>query len=296
MTILEHKKCGGKVVENIQNNETVQLNCLKCRKSWGILSDLSDIEIYVQERKLREGSMPLEISTFHMRSRLPNFVINFLFNHRLRRVLRMMDFSTGKECVGLDLGCNKGNFTQFLANRLRGITIGADISKLDLRRAKLSARLNAAYQGCNSSVSIDFVCCDMTLLPFRENSIDLVVCVSVLEHALDIETVVKEIANSIVEKGILVAGYPIETSLFNALLGIFLPSGLVIRDPRIMGKEKFDRNPETHKQSFTTIRSSLQKYFFIAQRTKSFFTFLPDQVSWYETAKMIKKSESKLEK
>jgi 2-polyprenyl-3-methyl-5-hydroxy-6-metoxy-1,4-benzoquinol methylase len=208
----------------------------------------------------------------------------------------MIDFSTGKEYTGLDLGCNEGYFTQFLANRLRCTVVGADISKHALRRAKLSARLNAGDHGCNSYASIDFVCCDMTLLPFRQNSIDLVLCVSVLEHSRDIEIVVKEIASLIVENGILVAGYPIETSLFNALLRMFLPSGLVIRDPRIMGREKFDRSPETHKQSFTIIRSSLQKYFFIAQRAKSFFPFLPDQISWYETAKMIKKSESKLEK
>jgi len=88
--------------------------------------------------------------------------------------------------------------------------------------------------------------------------------------------------------GILIAGYPIETSLFKALLRLFLPSGLVIRDPRIWGKEKFERSPETHKQSFTTIRDLLQKYFLKVQREKSFFTMLPDQISWYECVKMNK--------
>jgi SAM-dependent methyltransferase len=76
----------------------------------------------------------------------------------------------------------------------------------------------------------------MTLLPFRENSIDLVMCVSVLEYSPDIATVVKEIANSIVENGILGAGYLIETRLFSALLRAFLPSGLAIRNPRVWGK------------------------------------------------------------
>jgi len=233
-----------------------------------------------------------QITTFRMRSRLPNTVINFLFNHRLGRVLRMIDFSTNKRYIGLDLGCNKGYLTQFLANRLRCSMIGADISKDELQIAKLNSR----YFMCNrsdSSSSIDFVCCDMTLLPFKENSIDFVTCVSVLEHSFDINIVVREIENSIVEKGFLVAGYPIETSVFNTLLRIFLPSGLEHRDPRIIGKSKFYASPETHKQSFTSIRSALETYFLIANRSKSFFPFLPDEISWYETAKMIKKENPK---
>ena len=225
-----------------------------------------------------------------MKSRLPKSVINFLFNHRLKRVLRMIDYSVGIDYIGLDLGCYEGYLTQFLANQLRCRMIGADISKADLRRAKWKTRYNPRFTTCESSLSIDFVCCDMTHLPFRENSINLVVCVSVLEHAFKIKTVVKEIASSIVDKGILVAGYPIETRLFNAILGIFLPTGLVIRDPRIMGQAAFDSSPETHKQSFIAIRSLLQKYFIEEKRSKSFLTFLPDQMSWYETVKLKHKN------
>lgn len=206
----------------------------------------------------------------------------------------MIDFYVDKECIGLDLGCYEGYLTQFLASHLECNMIGADISKVDLRKAKWNVHYNPSFQTCNSCVSIDFVCCDMTRLPFKENSINLIVCVSVLEHALNLKKVAKEIASSIVDKGVLVAGYPVETRLFNAILGIFLPTGLVIRDPRIMGKTNFDRSPETHKQSFITIRNMLQNYFFVEKKAKSFFTFLPDQMSWYETVKLIKKSSSKL--
>jgi SAM-dependent methyltransferase len=205
-------------------------------------------------------------------------------------MMQMVNISTGNEYICLDLGCSEGYLTKFLANRLKCTMIGVDISNHALRKAKMNARINLGYQASKPSVSIDFVCCDMSFLPFRENSIDQVVCMSVLEHSLDIATVVKEIADSIRGKGILVAGYPIETRLFNALLGMFLPSGLALRDPRILGKEEFDSRPETHKQSFTAIRRSLQKYFFVDQKEKSFFTFLPDQISWYEIAKLEKKS------
>jgi hypothetical protein len=90
------------------------------------------------------------------------------------------------------------------------------------------------------------------------------------------------------QKGNLIAGYPIEGSIFMALLKIFLPLGLYVRDPRILGKERFESSPETHKQKFSDIRNSLQKLLIIKKREKSFFTFLPDQLSWYECVKMTK--------
>jgi 2-polyprenyl-3-methyl-5-hydroxy-6-metoxy-1,4-benzoquinol methylase len=139
-------------------------------------------------------------------------------------------------------------------------------------------------------VTAEFVCSDITHLPFRKDSIDLVVCASVLEHVNDLERVIKEINDLMSKNAILIAGYPIETGLFNALLRIFLPTGLAIRNPLILGKDEFERNPETHKQSFRTIRCLLQTHFLRVKREKSFFTMLPDQISWYECVKMSKKN------
>jgi ubiquinone/menaquinone biosynthesis C-methylase UbiE len=148
--------------------------------------------------------------------------------------------------------------------------------------------LGAFYEESTPRGTLEFIRSDITHLPFKKNSIDLVVCVSVLEHLNDLEGAIKEIENSMRKDGTLIAGYPIETSLFKALLRLFLPSGLIIRDSRILGKEKFERSPETHKQSFTTIRSLLQTHFLRMQREKSFFTMLPDPISWYECVKMNK--------
>jgi SAM-dependent methyltransferase len=202
----------------------------------------------------------------------------------------MVDFSSDRKYVGLDVGCGRGYFTQYLAQRLNGIMIGIDVSIYDLRRAKIRARLRAYYEKPTSRGTVEFIRSDITHLPFKKDSIDLVVCVSVLEHINDLEGAIKEIKDSMRKKGSLIAGYPIETNLFKALLRLFLPSGLVFRDPRIWGKEKFERSPETHKQSFTTIRGLLQTHFLRVQREKSFFTMLPDQISWYECVKMNKEN------
>lgn len=290
MTSLEHKDCGGEVVENIlEKYATIQLRCLKCGKAWSVLSDLSDIE-ETNFRKGRIGGLSFfEFDKFWMRTRVPSTVINFLFNDKLRHVIQMIDFSSDRKCIGLDIGCSRGYLTQYLAHRLNGIIIGVDVSRHDLCRGKIRARLRARHKKSTSHGTVEFICADITHLPFKKDSSDVVVCASVLEHISDLEGAIKEIKNLMRKNGILIAGYPIEASLFMALLRLFAPIGLGIRDPKILGKEQFEKSPETHKQSFTTIRGLLQKHFLRMRREKSFFTILPDQMSWYECVKMIKK-------
>jgi SAM-dependent methyltransferase len=297
VTLLSHKDCDGEIIEMVLSKQaTIQLKCLKCGKVWGVLSDLSDIEVIsLQRRKLSRLSVFFEFEQFYMPAHLPNSAINFLFNDRLRRIVRLVDFSSDTKHVGLDVGCSRGYFTQYLAQRLNGIIIGIDVSRCDLCRAKIRARLRACYEKPTSRETVEFIRADITHLPFKKDSIDLVVCASVLEHINDLEGAITEIRDSMRKGGCLVAGYPIETSLFKVLLRLFAPVGLVIRDPRIWGKERFERSPETHKQSFTTIRGLLQKHFLRVQREKSFFTMLPDQISWYESVRMIKKSEPQLQ-
>ena len=203
----------------------------------------------------------------------------------------MIDFPSDRECIALDVGCASGYLTEYLASRLSGMAIGIDVTIHNLRRGKMRVR----YEKSTARRNVGLICCDVDHLPFRKGSIDLVVCASLLEHVNDLNRVIKEIKNLMRENAILIAGYPIETSFFVAFLRIFLPTGLAIRDPRIMGKEEFERSPETHKQSFATIRSLLQKYFLTVKREKSFFTILPDTVSWCECTKMVMKSEPQLE-
>jgi len=241
-----------------------------------------------RKRKPTRLSGFFEFHKFHMRARAPKSVINFLFNDRLRRVVKMVDFPSDRKYVGLDLGCETGYLTQYLAQRLNGTMIGIDVSRYDLLRAKINARLGARYEKPAARGTVELICCDITHLPFKKDSIDFVVCVSVLEHLNDLEGAIKEIKNLMRKSGSLIAGYPIETNFFKLLIRLFLPSGLAIRDPRILGRELFQSSPETHKQSFTAIRRLLQTHFSRVQREKSFFTMLPDQISWYECVKMSK--------
>jgi len=58
-----------------------------------------------------------------MPARVP-FLIDFLQNERLRLLVQLIDFSSNRRCIGLDIGCGSGYFTQYLAQRLNGLMIG----------------------------------------------------------------------------------------------------------------------------------------------------------------------------
>jgi 2-polyprenyl-3-methyl-5-hydroxy-6-metoxy-1,4-benzoquinol methylase len=233
-----------------------------------------------KRRKTSRLSIFYEFGKFPMPSRVP-FLIDFLENERLRNLVPMIDFSSNNKCIGLDIGCGAGHLVEYLAHKTNGIMIGTDVTKEYLPVMKNRAHLSGLE-------NIEYVVCDITRLPFKNDSIDLIVCSSVFEHIIDLESAIKGIKLSMNKNGSLIAGYPIETRFFNALLKLFVPYGMIIRDPRILGEKEFQRSPGTHKQSFTTIRNLLQKHFLFAQRKKLFFTIFPDTLSWYELIKMNK--------
>ncbi len=198
----------------------------------------------------------------------------------------MVDISSEKKYVGLDAGCSKGYFTQFLTERLSGLVVGIDVCKDDLSRAKFRTGLCEIAKKSSIIGTAEFVQASLNNLPFKEGSIDFVFSASVVEHIKDLDGALREIKSSLKKESSIIIGYPVEASLFMAFLKLFLPVGLYIRDPRILGKESFENSPETHKQKYTNIRFLLRKYFTVVHMEKSFFPFLPDQVSWYECVKM----------
>ena len=71
----------------------------------------------------------------------------------------------------LDIGCGTGEVAEAIKIRNAGqYMIGADISTKRLAIAKKNRVLD------------DFVLCDIRFLPFRNNSVDSVLCLEVIEH------------------------------------------------------------------------------------------------------------------
>lgn len=278
---MHHEKCSGKIeLVELPRIQTVSFVCLKCGKVWKITDDLDDIwdGKKTRSKEPKKKSMFYEFARFH-----PNPFLNFLLNYRLVNLVNLIKSSSNENFVGIDIGCQTGYLSKYLAENFNGTVIGVDLSRIDLSRAKLFAKLRG-----KSKADVDFIMAEIGHLPFKAESLDLIVCASVLEHIADIHMAITQMDNVLKLNGSLLAGYPIEHDIFISMIKLISPSWMKIRDPNILGKETFEKSPDTHKQSYKTIRIVLEKRFKPVQRTKSFFTILPDFLSWYECQSLEK--------
>lgn len=217
----------------------------------------------------------------------PNPLVNFFQNERLRRIIRMMDFEMGEKSIILDLGCNRGYFSRDLSLITQTTTIGVEVDKRSIIIAKQSVP------------HVDFVCADICSLPFRKDSIDRVVCVSVFEHIEDLSGAMKQIKSILRRDGMLITGYPVEGKTLRVMFRLLWSRShpeeyLLPSDPNKSENEKRSKSPRTHKRDFHSIRDIISKYFLIIRKEKLSalgFTsaYLPDFVSIYEWVKTIKK-------
>jgi ubiquinone/menaquinone biosynthesis C-methylase UbiE len=99
----------------------------------------------------------------------------------------------------LDLGCGTGRHTSAVA-RLKDITaIGLDISLAEAQEAK-KRLLYEESLGMQEGGAWGILVADVTLLPFKENAFDCVICSEVLEHVPRQDAAVHE-ATRVVKPG-----------------------------------------------------------------------------------------------
>ena len=201
------------------------------------------------------------------------WILPTLLGLRQEYLLQMIEFVLNESMVVVDMGCNVGYLTYPLS--LRANAIGLDVDKEKLYSAKESMR------------NTDFVCCDLRNLPLRESSIDLAVCASVFEHIENLEQALKDIKSVIKKKGILAAGYPIETRLLEFIVKSFWVSESRIWDQGNKRKTDRLRDPHTHKQEFSDIRKMLGKDFVQLRMRKIPVNWLPDSLSIYENVLLL---------
>lgn len=175
----------------------------------------------------------------------------------------------------VEFGCSVGTFTRVLS--LIAPTIGLDIDKKIIVIAKKNAK------------HIDFICADLCHLPFREGSVDIAICASVLEYIENLEDAIKQIKLVLKKGGTLIAGYPIETKLLKTAIELIDRNSVRTWDPdNVMTNEQLRKDPHTHKQKFPTIRTILRKHFRLLLKEKIPLKFFPDFLSIYECVKLVK--------
>ena len=75
--------------------------------------------------------------------------------------------------------------------------VAADISLRALKHSKEHVRLK-----------INYVVCDIQNMPFKDNSVDIVVCTETLEHVPDMQRAINECYRILKESGYIFISYP----------------------------------------------------------------------------------------
>lgn len=84
----------------------------------------------------------------------------------------------------LDIGCGSGRHTAAAYDLNKGLVVGADTNHGDLEQAKSKMNWHEAFQRHEKS-QWSLTSADITNLPLKDQSIDLVICSEVLEHIPD---------------------------------------------------------------------------------------------------------------
>ena len=136
----------------------------------------------------------------------------YLFKKRFRFVEDYIkNTARGNFKRAVDIGCGIGFFLPIIssyANKVVALDYSGDILNY--------ARFMAEKKNINN---VDFVRGSISSLPFPDNSFDLVVCMSVLEHFKNPEEPLRELKRILAPGGLLIVGYPTETPLFRFLHG-----------------------------------------------------------------------------
>ena len=121
-----------------------------------------------------------------------SFLVEIFQNHRIS--------------VFADIGCAEGFYVRYVAsNHAETYCIGADIASAYVKKAKINCK----------ALNADFVVCDIANLPFRKDSVDVVLCSEVLEHVYDYSRSVCELMRA--GKRFLIISFPGHTYLYEVI-------------------------------------------------------------------------------
>jgi len=219
----------------------------------------------------------------HLRKHSINPLINY-FNWK--RHIQAYNFigSVEKNVKILDIGCYDAAFTRILTCKSNSV-IGLEIEESALAKARSHCE-EYLHDG-----RLHLIQARLEYLPFKEESFDVVVLTSVLEHIFDLDMPLAEIKKVLKRDGLIIVGYPIETIFMKALVRILWPESRHFDtwySPKKMSYEEWLKLPLSHKNDYKNIRKALLKHFLVFRKIKLPFHWLPDLFSYYELYKLGK--------
>jgi len=160
-----------------------------------VLPEKGDVPITGDEDPLVYYYLPLISHFYRMRLAMP---LNLLRNHHFKKLL--------------DIGYGSGIFFPELARyaaQLFGVDIHQETAKVReaLKKFSIDAELKTG---------------DILDLPYRDESFDGIMCVSVMEHIRDLGKAIAEMKRILTRDGMMIFGFPVRnrfTSSFYAAVG-----------------------------------------------------------------------------
>jgi ubiquinone/menaquinone biosynthesis C-methylase UbiE len=135
-----------------------------------------------------------------------NFLVRRLFRRRVEIAFGFISDQQWER--GLDAGTGAGFLLPALAARCREVD-GVDLSPVIKYTQEMLDK-----RGLHN---VKLAQADLAHLPYPDQTFDLVVCLSVIEHIPDPDAVLKEMARVLQPNGVLILGYPLGNVIFTSL-------------------------------------------------------------------------------
>ncbi len=156
---------------------------------------------------------------------------------RLAAILSLIDLST--MTLVLDMGCGTGWLTRQYANLTHGQAIGIDFSVESVNAAYSKAKEAGIY-------NVKFIAMDAEELQFGDDSFDCIICSEVIEHLLNPQKALEEMARVVKPDGVVVITTP---NPWNCNMVI----GTIIREVRNT-KGKWSAKGQIYDQPLTPLK------------------------------------------
>lgn len=172
-----------------------------------------------------------------------------------------------KPNVLLDVGCGSGVFLPELARHCESLCACDSHPHLGRTAEMLRA------EGVNAML----VPSDARALPFRSDSFDAIICMSVLEHIHDLDAAASEFYRVLRPGGVAIVGVPVENVMTDAMLRL---SYLSLPNARLE-----DEHVSTHRDVLNTFAT-----LFAVEDGLNIPRMLPEQLRMYRTVRFRKTS------
>jgi Methylase involved in ubiquinone/menaquinone biosynthesis len=189
-------------------------------------------------------------------------VARSFYTARFADALRLLG---GKVGDLLDVGCGSGIFLPELTKHCRRLFACDFHPHLDKPAAMMRAE----------NLTAMLVRADARFLPFASESMDAIVCMSVLEHLRDLESPAEEFYRVLRPGGVAVIGVPVENLMTDAMLRI---SYLALPNASLD-----DEHVSTHRDVLEIFSRKFE-----AEKGLNIPRILPEQVRMYRTVRFRK--------